>query len=60
MLCFQMVMASIPALTGAQTLNPINHQEKEVKIGLLIPDPGALAARHGAELAIREANEAGR
>lgn len=40
----------------------MNHNEKQdrkVKIGLLIPDQEALAAKHGAELAIRKANEAG-
>ncbi len=40
----------------------MNHNKKQdntVKIGLLIPDKEALAAKHGAELAIRKANEAG-
>jgi branched-chain amino acid transport system substrate-binding protein len=36
-----------------------NNKDKVVKIGLLIPDPEALAAEHGAALAIRKANEAG-
>ncbi|MEA3478371.1 MAG: ABC transporter substrate-binding protein [Bacteroidota bacterium] len=34
-------------------------QGKTIKIGLLIPDKEALAAKHGAELAIRKANEKG-
>ncbi|MCK5134958.1 MAG: ABC transporter substrate-binding protein [Bacteroidales bacterium] len=37
----------------------IGAQDAVVKIGLLIPDPEASAAKHGAELAIREANEKG-
>lgn len=37
----------------------IGAQDTAVKIGLLIPDPEASAAKHGAELAIREANEKG-
>ena len=32
---------------------------KTVKIGLLIPDNESVAAKHGAELAVREANEKG-
>ena len=35
----------------------IEAQNLDYKIGLLIPEQGALAAKHGAELAIREANE---
>ncbi len=34
-------------------------QDESVKIGLLIPDQKALAAKHGAELAIRKANKKG-
>ena len=34
-------------------------QGETIKIGLLIPDKEALAAKHGAELAIRKANEKG-
>ncbi len=34
-------------------------QGGNIKIGLLIPDNGSIAAVHGAELAIREANEKG-
>jgi ABC-type branched-subunit amino acid transport system substrate-binding protein len=48
-----------PAVTGAQTLIHNEEQDEKVKIGLLIPDQEALAAKHGAELAIRKANEAG-
>ena len=48
-----------PAITGAQTLNHHKKQDNKVKIGLLIPGQEALAAKHGAELAIRKANEAG-
>ncbi|KPL12269.1 MAG: hypothetical protein AMS26_18330 [Bacteroides sp. SM23_62] len=34
-------------------------QDESIKIGLLIPDQEALAAKHGAALAIRKANKAG-
>jgi len=34
-------------------------QGDTIKIGLLIPDKENLAAKHGAELAIRKANEKG-
>ena len=46
---------------GAQTLNHSvqSPATAEIKIGLLIPDPEKLAAKHGAELAIREANYKG-
>ncbi len=37
----------------------IKAQDAAVKIGLLIPEQEAIAAKHGAELAIREANEKG-
>ncbi|VAW17419.1 Branched-chain amino acid ABC transporter, amino acid-binding protein (TC 3.A.1.4.1) [hydrothermal vent metagenome] len=57
------------AITGAQTLgHTVSHhtttadkinQAEIVKIGLLIPSPEALSAKHGAELAIRQANENG-
>ena len=45
----------------AQTLNHSvpSSATAEIKIGLLIPDPEKLAAKHGAELAIREANYKG-
>ncbi|MEE9463110.1 MAG: ABC transporter substrate-binding protein [Bacteroidales bacterium] len=59
LVCFLIVFAGGPAITGAQTLNHTEKQDNIVKIGLLIPDKEALAAKHGAELAIREANEAG-
>ena len=58
LVCFLIVFAGKADITGAQTLNHSNQQDEKVKIGLLIPDPGALAAKHGAELAIREANRA--
>ncbi len=49
------------AIIGAQTSN---HSVSlptatPIKIGLVIPEPDALAAKHGAELAIREANGKG-
>ena len=59
LVCFLIVFAGGPAITGSQTLNHNEKQDKIVKIGLLIPDKEALAAKHGAELAIRKANEAG-
>ncbi|MBE9512315.1 MAG: ABC transporter substrate-binding protein, partial [Bacteroidetes bacterium] len=44
----------------AQTLNQsVSSPTTTIKIGLVIPDPEALAAKHGAELAIREANRKG-
>lgn len=58
LVCFLIVIASGPATTGAQTLNHSKIQDNKVKIGLLIPEQEALAAKHGAELAIRKANEA--
>lgn len=53
-----MVIVSGPASTLAR---PSDQREGDdaIKIGLLIPDRESLAARHGAELAIREANERG-
>ena len=33
--------------------------DKTIKIGLLIPDNNSIAAKHGAEMAIRKANENG-
>ncbi len=59
LVCFLIVFVSKPAITGAQALGHSDQQGRKVKIGLLIPGPEALAAKHGAELAIREANEAG-
>ncbi len=41
------------------TIQNPDGSDKTVKIGLLIPDNNSLAARHGAELAIRKANEKG-
>jgi len=55
---FLIVIICGPAITGAQTLNHHKKQDNKVKIGLLIPGQEALAAKHGAELAIRKANEA--
>lgn len=46
----------------AQVTKAIQNPEgsgKTIKIGLLIPDQNSLAARHGAEIAIRIANEKG-
>ena len=37
----------------------VSKQGETIKIGLLIPDKEALAAKHGAELAIRKANRRG-
>jgi len=37
----------------------VSNQDQPIKIGLLIPDKKALAAKHGAELAIRKANRRG-
>lgn len=59
LVCFLIVIVCGPAITRAQTLDHNNEQDKIVKIGLLIPYHEALAAKHGAELAIRKANEAG-
>jgi len=58
LVCFLIVFVSKPAISGAQSLSHSEQQDR-VKIGLLIPGPEALAAKHGAELAIREANQAG-
>ncbi len=59
LVCFLIVFDGGPTITGSQTLNHNEKQDNIVKIGLLIPDKEALAAKHGAELAIRKANEAG-
>ena len=58
LVCFLIVFVSKPAISGTQSLSHSEQQDR-VKIGLLIPGPEALAAKHGAELAIREANQAG-
>jgi branched-chain amino acid transport system substrate-binding protein len=49
------------AIIEAQNLNHSlsSPTTAAIKIGLLIPEPEALAAKHGAELAIREANYTG-
>lgn len=56
--CFFFVFMSIflPVISSAQDSKTA---EKVVKIGLLIPDSKSLAAKNGAELAIRGANERG-
>lgn len=69
LVCFLIVLASGSAIIEAQALNHTatqttwavskKKQDKIVKIGLLIPDSEALAAKHGAELAIKKANEKG-
>jgi branched-chain amino acid transport system substrate-binding protein len=46
-------------LMGQQPINNPKEQYKTIKIGLLIPDKNSLAAQHGAEMAIREANKKG-
>lgn len=43
--------------TDLQTKN--NKEKKFIKAGLLIPDEKCLAAKHGAELAVRQANKKG-
>lgn len=58
LVCFLIVIVSGPAITGAGTVNH-NEEDNTVKIGLLIPDQESPAARQGAELAIRKANERG-
>lgn len=46
-------------ISKAQTVqNPLG-SEKTVKIGMLIPDKNSIAAKRGAEMAIRKANENG-
>ena len=67
---FSLLIAFVttPAITGYQisnhsvsqyTIADKTTQGETIKIGLLIPDKEALAAKHGAELAIRKANEKG-
>jgi branched-chain amino acid transport system substrate-binding protein len=46
-------------LMGQQIINNPKEQDKTIKIGLLIPDKNSLAAQHGAEMAILEANKKG-
>jgi branched-chain amino acid transport system substrate-binding protein len=55
-LMFAMLVRFVPNVNASQ--NPEGPDET-VKIGLLITDNKSLAARHGAEMAIREANEKG-
>jgi branched-chain amino acid transport system substrate-binding protein len=58
------LLSSVLLLSGLSVIEvngSLNHtgSEKTIKIGFLIPDKKNLAARQGAELAIREANEGG-
>ncbi len=55
--CLFLVLAVffLTTITSAQN----NGKKETVKIGLLIPDSKSLAAKNGAELAIRSANEKG-
>jgi len=46
-------------LAGLLMAFVFSRQGDTIKIGLLIPDKETLAAKHGAELAIRKANEKG-
>lgn len=46
-------------LVGLLIAFGVSNQGETIKIGLLIPDKEALAAKHGAELAIRKANSKG-
>ena len=46
-------------ISKAQTVQNPSGSEKTVKIGMLIPDKNSIAAKHGAEMAIRNANENG-
>jgi branched-chain amino acid transport system substrate-binding protein len=54
-------LAALPVLFGmdATAFQKPDSPGKTVKIGLLIPDTNSLAAIHGAEMAIRKANEKG-
>jgi branched-chain amino acid transport system substrate-binding protein len=51
-------LALTPAITVAQSAGD-NSTAESINIGLLITEPSALAAKHGAELAVREANSRG-
>jgi branched-chain amino acid transport system substrate-binding protein len=57
LISFLAVLGTGSAITRAQTFN--YKEDTVVKIGLLIPGPEATSAKHGAELAIREANRKG-
>ena len=46
-------------ISKAQTVQNPSGSEKTVKIGMLIPDKNSIAAKRGAEMAIRKANENG-
>ncbi|KPK87314.1 MAG: hypothetical protein AMS27_02745 [Bacteroides sp. SM23_62_1] len=56
---FLVVILTGSVIIEAQTSNDSVTSSSSINIGLVIPDPDAKAARHGAELAIREANMEG-
>ena len=51
-----MIQLRLFFLAGLLMAFLVSNQDQPIKIGLLIPDKEALAAKHGAELAIRKAN----
>lgn len=53
---YLLLILSVSLLTGATPV-PDNENKDTIKIGLLIPDAGSLAAKKGAEIAIKSANE---
>ncbi|MCX6321065.1 MAG: ABC transporter substrate-binding protein [Bacteroidia bacterium] len=55
-LVFTMLALFVPNVQASK--NP-EGPDKTVKIGLLIPDNKSVAAKHGAEMAVRKANEKG-
>ncbi len=54
-----MIQLRLIFLIGLLMAFTVSKQGETIKIGLLIPDKEALAAKHGAELAIRKANRKG-
>ena len=54
-----MIQLRLFFLAGLLMAFLVSNQDQPIKIGLLIPDKEALAAKHGAELAIRKANRRG-
>ena len=56
---FLIFSLAVPAVRGVQTIKSSKDPDDTVKIGLLIPDQNSLAAQHGAEMAILEANRKG-
>ncbi len=54
-----MIQLRLFFLAGLLMAFVVSKQGETIKIGLLIPDKEALAAKHGAELAIRKANRRG-